>query len=340
MRRICAENGVQPLTRSAGAHALFILHGGLECGVSFEAIDAALRDGLRPVLATISLWHSDCGLWAYAICATADEACAAYDHLHESVLSALPRHALVCAFLDERAVEALLGHKRATSHAHVDPARVPGLRLLDEYLDEPAHAALVATVEASDRWECRSEGGRRVQHFGLRFDYATVRADTEGERPPWPEWCAALSARLFADGLMPAPPNQVTVNSYEPGEGISWHCDTHSAFGPAICSLSLLADTVMRFRAAAGANETTESAVRLPARSLLVLAGESRYGFEHSIATRFTDLSEDGLPRTRARRVSITFRTVDEGAVVPCTCRWPALCDSQLSRVPETGNAG
>jgi hypothetical protein len=37
------------------------------------------------------------------------------------------------------------------------------------------------------------------------------------------------------------------VNRYAPGNGISHHCDTHGAFGDAILSLTLKADTVMEF---------------------------------------------------------------------------------------------
>jgi len=133
---------------------------------------------------------------------------------------------------------------------------------------------------------------------------------------------------------MPWAPNQVTVNEYRPGEGIPYHCDTHSAFGPVICSLSLLAEVTMGFRAAGDHNGAL--GVRLPGRSLLVLSGgAARYGREHSIARRGVDFSDDGLPRKRGRRLSITFRTVEEGggtsAAKPCTCRWPELCDSQTA---------
>ncbi|KAG8470985.1 hypothetical protein KFE25_009406 [Diacronema lutheri] len=333
LARVCARAGLEPLPRSAGARALVVLHGGLDNrGATHMDIDAALR-AIAPGAA---LWHSTCGLWTCARCATPAEALAVHDVLHALPLSALPRHALVVALVDDGAVGALLARECA-AHAPVKAARVPGLALLEEYIDEAEQARLVRAIDvATDAWEARSDGGRCVRHYGLRFDYATARADTSGERPPWPAWCAELSARLVADGIAPCAPDQITVNSYRPGEGIPWHCDTHSAFGRVICSLSLLADIVMRFRGAAEPGEPPRAplAVRLPRRSLLVLAGDARYGWEHSISARTADFDPDGLPRARKRRLSITFRRAADGVAngrtaPPCACRWPQLCDSQ-----------
>jgi alkylated DNA repair dioxygenase AlkB len=236
LQRACEGEGLAQLPRPAGARALLVMHGGLSAGHTHAEIDAALRGAVRPVVAEATLWHAiDC-LWSYVLCETPDEALAAFDLLHARPLAALPRHVLVAALVDQGAVVAAIERQRASS-SPVCATRVPGLRLLEEYVDEVNHDALVLAIETSGRWEQRSEAGRKVQHFGLRFNYGTVRADTEGERPPWPAWCAGLGARLVADGIMPSAPNQVTVNEYRPGEGIPYHCDTHSAFGPVICSL-------------------------------------------------------------------------------------------------------
>lgn len=341
--RVCAQAGLEPLPRSARARSLLVLHGAVSSGRTHAEAHAALADAL--VARGAELWHSECGLWTFVRCPNPGAALAAFDRLHARTLAALPRHALVAALVDDEAVGALVARERA-SLAPVEAEWVPGLRLLEGYVDCEAHAALVGAIDsagAAGAWEVRSEGGRKVQHYGLRFDYATVRADTSSERPPWPEWCAALSARLVADGIAARAPNQVTVNNYEPGEGIPWHCDTHSAFGPVICSLSLLAETVMRFRPARAApgeapDEAPALGVRLPPRSLLVLSGDARYGWEHGIAARGADFHRDGLPHARARRLSVTFRTVGDAA--PCACRWPQLCDSRGSiRLPRETRA-
>jgi alkylated DNA repair dioxygenase AlkB len=49
--------------------------------------------------------------------------------------------------------------------------------------------------------------------------------------------------------------------------------------------------------------------LRLPPRSLLVLAGEARTAWTHAIPARKSDVVE-GARVARGRRVSVTFRTV------------------------------
>lgn len=99
--------------------------------------------------------------------------------------------------------------------------------------------------------------------------------------------------------------DQLTVNEYTPGVGISPHIDTHSSFTGAILSLSLVGSCVMVFRRAckaagaetaaadsAGGDNTADTqgldtsstqqqqvCVYLPPRSLLVMGGEARYAW-------------------------------------------------------------
>jgi alkylated DNA repair protein alkB family protein 8 len=55
------------------------------------------------------------------------------------------------------------------------------------------------------------------------------------------------------------PLDQLTVNEYTPGVGLSAHIDTHSAFSGAILSLSLAGGCVMEFRRPVTPNTTTTS---------------------------------------------------------------------------------
>lgn len=68
--------------------------------------------------------------------------------------------------------------------------------------------------------------------------------------------------------------DQLTVNEYQPGVGLSPHVDAHSAFTGPVASLTLGSACVMEFW-------TREAKVPLllPRRSLLVMAGESRYAW-------------------------------------------------------------
>jgi alkylated DNA repair dioxygenase AlkB/ubiquinone/menaquinone biosynthesis C-methylase UbiE len=102
--------------------------------------------------------------------------------------------------------------------------------------------------------------------------------------------------------------NQVTVNFYEPGEGIGAHVDTPSAFGDGLISISLHGGLVMEFRKQGPPGEKTRKLVYLPPRSLVLMSGPARFEWEHMIVTRMTDTVEGKvLPRTL--RVSLTLRT-------------------------------
>ena len=73
----------------------------------------------------------------------------------------------------------------------------------------------------------------------------------------------------------------------------------------AIASVSLAGHTVMEFRQAAASR-----ALLVPARSLLVMGGESRLAWAHYIPHRKGDWVDGALVPRPQRRVSLTFRMV------------------------------
>lgn len=56
-------------------------------------------------------------------------------------------------------------------------------------------------------------------------------------------------------------------------------------------------------------NTTSQFTILLPARSLLIMSGEARYGWKHSIPARTFDVV-DGEWIERERRISLTYREV------------------------------
>lgn len=89
---------------------------------------------------------------------------------------------------------------------------------------------------------------RRVQHYGWRYDYRARRVTADMHLGPLPGWLAPLSARVGALPEFEQSPDQVIVNEYLPGQGISAHVDCEPCFGPAIASLSLGGSAEMDFR--------------------------------------------------------------------------------------------
>ncbi|KAF3780782.1 Alkylated DNA repair alkB-like protein 8, partial [Nymphaea thermarum] len=125
--------------------------------------------------------------------------------------------------------------------------------------------------------------------------------------------------------------DQLTVNEYPAGVGLSPHIDTHSAFDDFIFSLSLGGPCIMEFRKysegtwatsrEAGCLKGSEpsdaahgpccirKALFLPSRSMLLMSGEARYAWHHYIPHHKVDIVGSDIIQ-RGRRVSFTFRKV------------------------------
>ena len=125
--------------------------------------------------------------------------------------------------------------------------------------------------------------------------------------------------------------NQLTVNEYNPGQGIGSHIDTETAFGDGILIITLNGGIVMEFRKAVDDdNDSSSSSITtsndddnngiyrnkiqqkkllyLPPRSLMLLSGDARYKWEHMIVSRTTD-TVGGAVLARKMRLSLTLRT-------------------------------
>ncbi|MGH0174592.1 UNVERIFIED_CONTAM: hypothetical protein FKN15_008913 [Acipenser sinensis] len=146
---------------------------------------------------------------------------------------------------------------------------------------------------------------QRVKHYGYEFRYDNNNVDKDNPLPGGlPEICEEVLERCLEKGYVNIKPDQLTVNQYEPGQGIPPHVDTHSPFEDTIISLSLGAKTVMDFKHPDGRSV----AVMLPRRSLLVMTGESRYLWTHGITPRKFDVvpaSEADEPGTERRLAAI-----------------------------------
>lgn len=180
-----------------------------------------------------------------------------------------------------------------------DVPLVPGLQYLPGYVTEAEERDLVAAI---DDMPWNTEWRRRRQPYGVGYG-------SGGDSPPIPEWGCRLSDKLFADGVTARPFDQMLVNEYTPGQGISSHRD-YAPFGRTVVSLSLLSPCVMDFRhPLAGRKES----LLLEPRSLLVLSETARYDWVHGIAPRKGDVWM-GMRVERSRRLSVTYRFRDGAA--------------------------
>jgi alkylated DNA repair dioxygenase AlkB len=184
---------------------------------------------------------------------------------------------------------------------------VPGLFLCEEFIDKATESSLLAFFD-SEPWS--SELKRRVLHYGFKYNYKSRNISDVEIAPSLPDSCRRLASQLAANDclrdagcsdLVGTVFDQLIVNEYLPGQGISAHTDS-PVFGACIASVSMGSGVVMRF----SRNGHACCEVWLPRRSVVVLTGDARRLWKHSIAP----VKSDKCHGARSRRVSLTFRTL------------------------------
>ena len=183
-------------------------------------------------------------------------------------------------------------------------AAIDGLQYIEDYITEAQHDWALARI---DEQQWLDDLKRRVQHYGFKYDYKARKVDMDMHIGELPKWLNRLSENLYKDGYMPEVADQVIINEYQPGQGISSHIDCEPCFQDTIASLSLGSGCVMNFTNKF--DKTQKIPVWLEPRSLVVLSSEARYEWLHGIAARKWD-EWDGHRYERQRRVSLTFRKV------------------------------
>lgn len=145
---------------------------------------------------------------------------------------------------------------------------------------------------------------RRIQQYGYCYDYRARKIDESMKLGALPEWVRPLGERLQQEFFNGQYPQQLIVNEYEIGQGITAHIDAE-CFGPVIVSVSLCAPAYMEFAPRDAAAGKAKFKILLSPRSAIVLAGDLRARWTHSLWLRKKDVAGE-----YNRRISLTFRTV------------------------------
>jgi len=180
---------------------------------------------------------------------------------------------------------------------------IEGLAYIPDFITAGKERAL---LEAIDQSPWFTELKRRVQHYGYKYDYKARAVMNDAYIGALPDWIAPIAKRLHDQGIFYTTPDQVIVNEYGPGQGISAHVDCVPCFGGTIASLTLGSGAIMQFQ---NVKTTDKEEQYLQERSLIVLSGEARYEWAHAIPGRKSDIV-NGFKLERSRRVSLTFRTM------------------------------
>jgi alkylated DNA repair dioxygenase AlkB len=182
-----------------------------------------------------------------------------------------------------------------------DISQISGLKYIEGYISKQEHDILLSIIDLQP-WI--HDLKRRVQHYGYKYDYKARRIDLKMRIGELPDWANLIGERLFKDGYFKELPDQLIINEYLPGQGITAHIDCEPCFEDTVVSISLGSNCTMDF-----CNKLTseKQSLMLAQRSIVVLQGESRYNWTHGIAARKND-KYNGQIYQRKRRVSLTFR--------------------------------
>ncbi|CAK7334289.1 unnamed protein product [Dovyalis caffra] len=165
------------------------------------------------------------------------------------------------------------------------------------------------TYSAPQRW-MRGKGRVTLQ-FGCCYNYAT---DKNGNPPgilqdemvdPIPDLFKVIIRRLVRWHVIPPTcvPDSCIVNIYEEGDCIPPHIDSHDFVRP-FCTVSFLSECNILFgtnlKAVGAGDFDGPIAIPLPVGSVLVLNGNG------------ADVAKHCVPSVPTRRISITFRKMDE----------------------------
>ncbi|PVU97393.1 hypothetical protein BB561_000601 [Smittium simulii] len=255
-----------------------------------------------------------------------DDAQIARDELHEKPCTQLNNKILFIEFVNHQDFAHLSDRVYNGSDKKLD--MVPGLLYTDEFISADEEKQLLDIIghesEDFDGTSWLTAQNRKIQHYKNSFDYKkkhvgdmSLVAHTE-----IPDLIQKLIERAKQAYGIVADIDQLTAQCYSPGTGISFHTDSHTAFNDPIIIISLLNPIVMEFR-----HPSTHSLVPidLNPRSLVLLSKDARFGWEHGIRARKSDLIDKKI-RPRTERWSLTLRSINKN--VTCSCDYPALCDS------------
>lgn len=169
---------------------------------------------------------------------------------------------------------------------------IEGLNITEKRITKQQEVDYIRLIEQDGEWS--KQLSRKTKHYGFEYIY---RSRTLISAPAPPQWLRDLSVELGLDHC-----DQIIINKYEPGQGISSHIDHPKLFGENIYVLSLGENTHYKMK-----RQRRLIQVDINRRSLLHMSGEARYQWTH-------ELEMSKLKGTNVR-IGITWREVIKSTI-------------------------
>ncbi len=177
----------------------------------------------------------------------------------------------------------------------ISPTFTSNLIYIPEFITQEEEQFLLNNIEQLD-WQkvifFNKEARRKVVHFGLDYSFDTRTVSPTTLPPFFLQFLIEKSARLVDQ--KPEELSEILITYYPTNAGIGWHRD--APMFDKIIGISLHNFCEMRFRKRT--NHKEQIKVGLEPRSVYILSGAIRWGWEHSI-----------FP-LKSPRYSITLRTL------------------------------
>jgi len=177
----------------------------------------------------------------------------------------------------------------------IEECPVNGLFVLKDFINEEEEAELLTHIY-DKLWD--ETLTRRTQQYGWEYNY---HGGPLKKARPLPKWTNGIITRLTEENYIKTPPEQLIINEYIPGQGISFHKDKY-IFGDTILSVSLGSACMFQFKRHENIYD-----IYLEPKTLIIMREDARYKWMHGIPGRLRDIV-DGTKIQRETRVSLTFR--------------------------------
>lgn len=191
-------------------------------------------------------------------------------------------------------------HEFHTRRSNDDYLSIEGVFIVREVLTVNEEKNFINLIDKKQNW-CNSQEGREKQDFGPRVNFLQQKVSI-GNFQGFPEFAVKIFKSLqerYPDQLDDFVPIEFCLLDYAPERGsyIRPHYDDKWIWGERLVTVNLLSETFLRLTREFN-SPPCEIAISMPARSLLIIQGEARYVWLHSI-NRYD---------IKSRRVAMTWR--------------------------------
>lgn len=198
-------------------------------------------------------------------------------------------------------------HNKHHQHSNVDHVDIRGVSVIEDFVSEIEENQLITSIDTREPW-VPSQEGRSKQDYGPKVSFLKQKVSI-GNFNGFPDFAVDLFSRmqlnypkLFNDFV----PVEFCILEYKPERGsyIRPHFDDKWIWGDRLITVNLLSETCLRLTREFNI-PPYEIVIKMPARSLIVIQGEARYDWLHSI-NRYD---------IKSRRIAMTWREFSEEIV-------------------------